>query len=116
MSFPNVRQTPLKEIWYDSDSFNRFRGDEWMPDMCQSCPDKERDYGGCRCQAFMLTGDAKNADPVCGKSPYHYLIEEARVNSETPVPFEELRFRNPKNSKRLSMSQEQLIPTRTVTD
>jgi len=71
-----------------------------------------------------LRGDAKNADPVCGKSPYHYLIEEARVNSETPVPFEELRFRNPKNSKRLSgkkanekqMSQEQLIPTRTVTD
>ncbi len=116
ISFPNVRQTPLKDIWYDSDSFNHFRGDDWMPDMCQSCSDKERDYGGCRCQAFMLTGDAKNADPVCGKSPYHYLIEEARVNSETPTPFEELRFRNPKNSKRLSMSQEQLIPTRMVTD
>ena len=116
MDFPNVRKTPLKDIWYDSDSFNHFRGDEWMPDMCQNCPDKERDYGGCRCQAFMLTGDAKNADPVCGKSPYHYLIEEARVNSETPTPFEDLRFRNPKNSKRLSMSQEQLIPTRMVTD
>ena len=144
LSFPNVRQTPLKDIWYDSDSFNHFRGNDWMPDMCQSCPDKERDYGGCRCQAFMLTGDAKNADPVCGKSPYHYLIEEARNNSETPVPFEDLRFRNPKNSKRLSSSQlsnkqlsgnplsdksanetqankvqvdqEQLIPTRTVTD
>ena len=116
MDFPNVRQTPLKDIWYDSDSFNHFRGDDWMPDMCQSCSDKERDYGGCRCQAFMLTGDAKNADPVCGKSPYHYLIEEARINSETPTPFEDLRFRNPKNSKRLSMSQEQLIPTRMVTD
>ena len=77
----------------------------------------------------MLTGDAKNADPVCGKSPYHYLIEEARINSETPVPFEELRFRNPKNSKRLSnqqlsdeqanetqVNQEQLIPTRTLMD
>ena len=116
IEFPNIRQTPLKDIWYDSDSFNQYRGDEWMPDMCQSCSDKERDYGGCRCQAFMLTGDAKNADPVCGKSPYHYLIEEARINSETPTPFEELRFRNPKNSKLLSMSQEQLIPTRTVTD
>ena len=116
IEFPNIRQIPLKEIWYDSDSFNQYRGDEWMPDMCQSCSDKERDYGGCRCQAFMLTGDAKNADPVCGKSPYHYLIEEARVNSETPTPFEELRFRNPKNSKLLSMSQEQLIPTRTVMD
>ncbi|MCG3879440.1 pyrroloquinoline quinone biosynthesis protein PqqE [Psychrobacter sp. Ps6] len=116
IEFPNIRQTPLKDIWYDSDSFNQYRGDEWMPDMCQSCSDKERDYGGCRCQAFMLTGDAKNADPVCGKSPYHYLIEEARINSETPTPFEELRFRNPKNSKLLSMSQEQLIPTRTVMD
>ena len=116
IAFPNVKQTPLKDIWYDSASFNQYRGDAWMPEMCQSCPDKERDYGGCRCQAFMLTGDAKNADPVCGKSPYHYLIEEARVNSETPTPFEELRFRNPKNSKRLSMSQEQLIPTRMVTD
>ncbi|MGO2998431.1 MAG: pyrroloquinoline quinone biosynthesis protein PqqE, partial [Moraxellaceae bacterium] len=76
--------------------------------------DKERDYGGCRCQAFMLTGDAKNADPVCGKSPYHYLVEEARVNSETPTPFEDLRFRNPKNSKLLS--KEARIPTQTVTE
>ena len=116
IAFPNVKQTPLKDIWYDSASFNQYRGDAWMPEMCQSCPDKERDYGGCRCQAFMLTGDAKNADPVCGNSPYHYLIEEARINSETPTPFEDLRFRNPKNSKRLSMSQEQLIPTRMVTD
>ncbi|MGE6474087.1 pyrroloquinoline quinone biosynthesis protein PqqE [Psychrobacter sp. NPDC078631] len=118
IQFPNVRHTPLSDIWYESASFNQFRGDDWMPDMCQSCPDKERDYGGCRCQAFMLTGDAKNADPVCGKSPYHYLIEEARINSETPVPFEELRFRNPKNSKSLSnkqLNKDKLIPTRMVT-
>lgn len=114
IAFPNVKQTPLKDIWYDSASFNQYRGDAWMPEMCQSCPDKERDYGGCRCQAFMLTGDAKNADPVCGKSPYHYLIEEARINSETPVAFEDLRFRNPKNSKLLS--KEARIPTQTVTE
>ncbi|WP_199508851.1 MULTISPECIES: pyrroloquinoline quinone biosynthesis protein PqqE [unclassified Psychrobacter] len=114
IAFPNVKQTPLKDIWYDSASFNQYRGDTWMPEMCQSCPDKERDYGGCRCQAFMLTGDAKNADPVCGKSPYHYLIEEARINSKTPVAFEDLRFRNPKNSKLLS--KEARIPTQTVTE
>lgn len=59
IQFPNVRDTQLSDIWYESASFNQFRGDDWMPDICQSCPDKERDYGGCRCQAFMLTGDAK---------------------------------------------------------
>ncbi|QIO06448.1 pyrroloquinoline quinone biosynthesis protein PqqE [Acinetobacter shaoyimingii] len=114
IQFPNVRETQLSEIWYDSPSFNAFRGDDWMPEMCQSCSDKERDYGGCRCQAFMLTGDAKNADPVCGKSPHHQMILDARAQSESPVPFEQLLFRNPKNSKRLS--QKQLIPTRTLID
>lgn len=62
--------------------FNHFRGDAWMPEGCRSCPDKDRDFGGCRCQAYMLTGDASNADPVCGKSLYHQLIEQARAESE----------------------------------
>ncbi|MQW93433.1 pyrroloquinoline quinone biosynthesis protein PqqE [Acinetobacter sp. dk771] len=114
IQFPNVKEHQLSEIWYDSPSFNEFRGDDWMPDMCQSCSDKDRDYGGCRCQAFMMTGDAKNADPVCGKSPDHYKILNARIESETPIPFDQLVFRNPKNSKQLS--QTQLIPTRTVID
>ena len=114
IQFPNVRETKLNEIWYDSPSFNHFRGEDWMPEICQACPDKKRDYAGCRCQAFMLTGDAHNADPVCGKSPHHQLIEQARLDSENAVPFEQLLFRNPKNSKILS--QKQLIPTRTVTD
>lgn len=114
IQFPNVKVHQLSEIWYDSPSFNEFRGDDWMPDMCQSCSDKDRDYGGCRCQAFMMTGDAKNADPVCGKSPDHHKILNARIESETPIPFDQLVFRNPKNSKQLS--QKQLIPTRTVSD
>ncbi|ENX25614.1 MULTISPECIES: pyrroloquinoline quinone biosynthesis protein PqqE [Acinetobacter] len=114
IQFPNVKESQLSEIWYDSLSFNEFRGDDWMPDMCQSCSDKDRDYGGCRCQAFMMTGDAKNADPVCGKSPDHYKILNARIESETPIPFDQLVFRNPKNSRQLS--QKQLIPTRTVSD
>ncbi|QIO08123.1 pyrroloquinoline quinone biosynthesis protein PqqE [Acinetobacter lanii] len=114
IQFPNVKAHQLSEIWYDSPSFNEFRGDDWMPDMCQSCSDKDRDYGGCRCQAFMMTGDAKNADPVCGKSPDHHKILNARIESETPIPFDQLVFRNPKNSKQLS--QKQLIPTRTVID
>lgn len=114
IQFPNVKESQLSEIWYDSLSFNEFRGDDWMPDMCQSCSDKDQDYGGCRCQAFMMTGDAKNADPVCGKSPDHYKILNARIESETPIPFDQLVFRNPKNSRQLS--QKQLIPTRTVSD
>ncbi|MEN2752488.1 pyrroloquinoline quinone biosynthesis protein PqqE [Psychrobacter sp. FBL11] len=122
LMFPNVRDTQLSHIWYDSPSFNEFRGDAWMPDMCQNCEDKERDYGGCRCQAFMLTGDANNADPVCGKSPYHHLIEEARANSASPTPFDDLLFRNPKNSKLANekltnkklLDKNQLIPTRTL--
>lgn len=112
IQFPNVRDSQLSDIWYESPSFNQFRGDDWMPDMCKSCSDKDRDYGGCRCQAFMMTGDAQNADPVCGKSPDHYKILDARTQSETPIPFDQLVFRNPKNSKRLS--QTQLIPTRTI--
>lgn len=114
IQFPNVRETKLSEIWYDSPSFNHFRGDDWMPEICQACPEKQRDHAGCRCQAFMLTGDAQNADPVCDKSPYHQLIKDARLESEVAIPFEKLLFRNLKNSK--LMSKKQLIPVRTVTD
>lgn len=114
IQFPNVRETQLSEIWYDSPSFNHFRGNAWMPEMCQECPEQQRDYAGCRCQAFMLTGDAQNADPVCAKSPHHTLIQEARAQSENPVPFEQLLFRNTANSK--ALSQTRLIPIRSVAD
>ena len=69
LDFPNVREMNVKDIWFDSDGFNRFRGDGWMKEPCRTCPEKEKDLGGCRCQAYMLTGDAANADPVCDKSP-----------------------------------------------
>jgi len=68
-AFPNVRDSSLEAIWYDSEAFNRYRGDGWMREPCRSCPEKGRDYGGCRCQAYMLTGEAANADPVCALSP-----------------------------------------------
>jgi len=71
----NVLRRPLREIWYDSASFNRFRGTAWMPEPCQSCPEKEVDFGGCRCQAFQLTGDAAATDPVCGLSPDRSLVD-----------------------------------------
>ncbi|MCV2444590.1 pyrroloquinoline quinone biosynthesis protein PqqE [Acinetobacter bereziniae] len=99
MTFPNVRQQSLAKIWYESKAFNQYRGDAWMPEGCRTCPDKDRDFGGCRCQAYMLTGNASNADPVCAKSPYHHLIEQARAETEQAVSLSNLIFRNSKNSK-----------------
>ena len=71
LAFPNVATTPVREIWYGSEGFNRYRGTGWMKEPCKSCPDKEKDFGGCRCQAFALTGDAANTDPACSLSPMH---------------------------------------------
>jgi len=69
LRFENVRTRALAWIWRESESFNRFRGTEWMPEPCQSCPQREIDFGGCRCQAALLTGNGANTDPVCDLSP-----------------------------------------------
>ena len=69
LHFENVRACDLDWIWRESESFKRFRGTEWMPEPCRSCPQKEIDFGGCRCQAALLTGSAANTDPVCEFSP-----------------------------------------------
>ena len=105
LEFPSVRDRSLRWIWYDSPAFNRYRGDEWMKEPCRSCPEKVKDYGGCRCQAYLLTGDPANADPVCDKSPQHAIVtqaveraEQARVPVDTkPVLF----FRDDQNSRAL---------------
>jgi pyrroloquinoline quinone biosynthesis protein E len=73
----NVRTRSLAWIWNDSPSFNRFRGESWMPQPCRGCPRRTIDFGGCRCQAFQLTGDAAATDPVCYLSPHHGLVERA---------------------------------------
>jgi pyrroloquinoline quinone biosynthesis protein E len=100
VQFPNVREHDIRHIWYDSFGFNRFRGDDWMPEPCRSCDEKERDFGGCRCQAFLLTGDATAADPVCSKSAQHGLILDARREAEQGgVGLADLTFRNEKASK-----------------
>ncbi len=82
LDFPNVRAHDVGSIWYDSAAFNHFRGDEWMKEPCRSCPEKHRDFGGCRCQAYLLTGDAANADPVCDLSPHHGLVTDAVAHAE----------------------------------
>jgi len=72
--FERATERPLKEIWTSSPAFERFRGTDWMPEPCASCEYKEIDWGGCRCQALALTGDAANTDPVCELSPLHEQI------------------------------------------
>lgn len=106
LEFPNVKDNSVDWIWNDSPDFNKFRGLDWMKEPCRSCPEKEKDLGGCRCQAYMLTGDAANADPVCSKSPHHQQILDLvdMVDAEAGKPeFEEkpMVFRNMKNSRKI---------------
>ncbi len=75
LRFENVRARSLDWIWRESESFNRFRGTEWMPEPCRSCPQKEIDFGGCRCQAALLTGNPANTDPVCTLSPNRTYVD-----------------------------------------
>jgi pyrroloquinoline quinone biosynthesis protein E len=75
LRFENVRARALDWIWRESESFNRFRGTEWMPEPCRSCPQREIDFGGCRCQAALVTGNAANTDPVCEFSPDRAIVD-----------------------------------------
>jgi PqqA peptide cyclase len=86
LRFPSVREASLSEIWYGSPAFARFRGTEWMPEPCRSCDRREVDWGGCRCQAFALTGDAARTDPACALSPDHALLAEAHDAALNPPP------------------------------
>ena len=105
LQFPNVREESLHDIWHLADLFTRFRGTQWMQEPCATCPEKEVDLGGCRCQAFMLTGDAYATDPICEFSPKHHLITDAIAAAEQEVTGEEmatpLLFRNTSNAKKL---------------
>jgi len=80
LTFENVKERELGWIWHDSPSFNAYRGYDWMPEPCRSCERRELDYGGCRCQAFQLTGDARATDPVCVRSPHRGIVAD-RVGS-----------------------------------
>jgi PqqA peptide cyclase len=77
--FWNVRDRSIEDIWTNSPAFNAFRGDDWMREPCRSCPRKTIDYGGCRCQALALSGDAREADPVCHLSPHHDKVLKVAV-------------------------------------
>jgi PqqA peptide cyclase len=84
LAFDNVRKHSLEWIWRECAAFQKFRGESWMPEPCRSCDRRTEDFGGCRCQAFLLTGDASATDPTCSLAPAHSLIDKALE----PVPME----------------------------
>jgi pyrroloquinoline quinone biosynthesis protein E len=103
LAFPNVRDMNLSDIWHRSEGFNRYRGHGWMKEPCRSCPEKENDHGGCRCQAYMLTQDPDATDPVCDKSPMHDRVLEAVAVANAPrIQEQPLVFRGPKESRALN--------------
>jgi PqqA peptide cyclase len=85
LTFPDVREHSLQHIWYEADAFRRFRGTDWMQEPCRSCPlgRQEEDWGGCRCQALRLAGDAAATDPVCRFSPHHGVVVAAREPAQS---------------------------------
>lgn len=105
LELPDVRHFSIEQIWNDSNDFNRFRGMEWMKEPCRSCDEKEKDLGGCRCQAYMMTGDPANTDPICSKSPNHQAllddVNRIETNAINHVIEKPLVFRNMKNSKEI---------------
>lgn len=84
LTFPNAANDDLRHIWYESAAFNAYRGTAWMKDPCRTCSERDKDFGGCRCQAYLLTGDATNADPVCSLSPHHAVVTEAVAGARIP--------------------------------
>ena len=102
LTFDNVRDHPLDWIWERSDAFTRFRGDAWMPEPCRSCPRKTQDFGGCRCQAFLVAGDAGLTDPVCSLSPHRHLIDAAVAAVESAAGAVEWTYRAAPASRALA--------------
>jgi pyrroloquinoline quinone biosynthesis protein E len=87
LRFDNLKNRSVREIWEKSEAFQKFRGEEWMPEPCKSCDRRARDFGGCRCQAFLLTGDAAATDPVCNLAPLRPKVDAilAAVNGHSEV-------------------------------
>ncbi|SDE46470.1 pyrroloquinoline quinone biosynthesis protein E [Variovorax sp. CF079] len=125
IAFPDLRHASVREAWYESDAFNRYRGQSWMSSTCGDCDEKDHDFGGCRCQAFLVTGDAAATDPVCPKSERRGRIDAMLADADTErahagqcgMPVQPLRFvpgaakqagliyRSDENSRALSASQ-----------
>jgi pyrroloquinoline quinone biosynthesis protein E len=86
LSFENVQSRPLREIWQASEAFRKFRGEDWMAEPCRSCDRRALDFGGCRCQAYLLAGRADATDPVCSMAPQRSVVDSilSSVNASQP--------------------------------
>jgi pyrroloquinoline quinone biosynthesis protein E len=104
MRFETVRERSLPEIWTDGPAFQRFRGTDWMPEPCRSCDRREIDFGGCRCQAFALTGDAAATDPACGLSPDHDRMV-ALASGESAAGADQFRYRTLRGKDRVGTAR-----------
>ena len=105
LDIPNVIDQSLEWIWYESGAFNQYRGEQWMKEPCKTCPQRTVDYGGCRCQAYLFSGDASNADPACHLSPHHHLVKSLFEDNNS----ESLKMRNVKNSKAQMLTEEPVV-------
>jgi PqqA peptide cyclase len=95
MTFENVREKSLAKIWEESEAFQMFRGEDWMEEPCKSCERKTQDRGGCRCQAFLLTGNAQATDPVCSLSPLRNIVDEAIAAAAADEPWHYRKIQTP---------------------
>lgn len=96
IDFPNVKEHSIKDIWFNSSGFNFFRGDKWMKEPCRTCDEREKDFGGCRCQAYALTKDMNATDPVCSKSFDRNIVD--KIIDDSFKTESEIVYRNKKNS------------------
>jgi pyrroloquinoline quinone biosynthesis protein E len=98
LTFESVRARPLAAIWQDSPELRAYRGEAWLPAPCRTCDERHTDFGGCRCQAFALLGDAGATDPACALSPRHELVRDARARAEQPAAPGPIRLRRMRTS------------------
>ena len=97
LEFPNVKEFSVEQIWNESEAFNYFRGDKWMKEPCRTCDERDKDFGGCRCQAYALTKDMHATDPVCIKSPNHGIINK-KIEDSMIFTNDKIVYRNRLNS------------------
>jgi pyrroloquinoline quinone biosynthesis protein E len=104
LAFPNLRTHSVRDVWFDSEGFNRYRGTGWMKEPCVSCDQREVDLGGCRCQAYLIANDPSAADPVCHKSPHHAEVVAAVERAQAGVREQPIVFRERAASLRAAPS------------
>jgi PqqA peptide cyclase len=108
LQLPSIKEHSVRDIWYESSAFNQYRGQAWMQEPCRSCPEKDKDFGGCRCQAYQLAGNPAATDPVCSKSPQHEHLVKLVQRKSSPTATQEfpLVFRQDAQSRSTDVARQ----------